>query len=347
MFRTGLKILFLTPLLFLSLGCSSKKSNEAEKRASSSGSFRNVPGDFYFVGMTDNGAGIYKFQSKDKRASRFWSTKNEQVIELSNSPDRKHAFFLTAAGFGKQGVFTFVNDVKLYKININSSKAIFVQKIGNGIQVFTAWDTGNTFKVIFNSFDKTVANFINQETLIFSEFGRKLVDNTKTYDITKEGYPKPPISTNQFTSLKGKRLLAIKDSSKYLIYLSKSAGLLPKLITKTDQNLNYAAWTHDGKYLIFSTLDISQENQSLHSANPSTSKLYVYSLFEKRITKAWNGAGVKNFFIKGSFLIFDDGFDGSSAIHIFNYRTGKTAYIIRVKGGCGLRNIPSVPNYGS
>ncbi len=347
MFKTGLGIFLLLPILFLFLGCSNKKSNEDEINAGSSKSLGGVLGDFYFVGMVNNNPGIYKFISKNKSFSRFWSNENEKVIDLSYSPDRKCVFFMTATDLGKQGTLPFIKNVKLYLINPNSSKLALIQKIGNGIQIFTAWETDNTFKIILNSFDKTVANYINQEVLIFSEFGRKLVDNSKTYDITKEGYPKPPSTVQNFISPKGEKLIAKIDSSEVLIYLSSKSKKTPKLITRTDQNLNDAEWSTDGKYLVFSTLDISPKNKTLRNTQPSTSKLYVYSLLHKRITKAWNGAGVKNFFIKNNYLIFDDGFEESSSIHIFNIKTDKPVYTIRIKGGCGLRNVPSVPIYGN
>ena len=346
MFRLGLRILILFPILFFVFGCSKKKLKEPEQKTVSSGNFRKALGDFYFVGMIGDNPGIYKFHSRDKSVSSFWSKDKEKVIELSYSADRKHAFFLTAADYGKNGIFPFVKDVRLYLLNIDSSKIIPVYKIGNGIQIFTAWETDNTFKIVLNEFDKTIANYIDQKILIFSQFGKKLVDNTKTYDITKQGYPKPPSAVRKFISADGKKLLAKKDSSEFWIFLSSGTPKTQKLITRTDQNLNDALWSSDGKILIFSTLDISQENKSLYSTQPSTSKLYVYSLLKRRIIKAWNGAGIKNFFIKGGFLIFDDGFDGSSSIHIFNYRINEPVFTIKIKGGCGLRNIPSVPKYG-
>ncbi len=347
MFRAGLRFLILLPILFLFLGCDKEKSNEAGYNSHSYGSLKRSLGDFYFVGMADGNPGIYKFNSNDKSTSCFWSKKNEKVIELSYSPDRKHIFFLTASAYGKQGVLPFVKNVNLYLIKIDSSRAELVQKVGSGIQIFTAWESNNSFKIILNSFDKTVANFINQETLIFSEFGRKLLDNSKTFDITKEGYPKPPENKNNFISPDGERLSEKSDSSEVYIYLSSKTRRTVKLITKTNQDLNDAEWSASGKFLVFSTLNISSKNSTLDSGKVNTSKLYVYSMSRRRITKAWEGSGLKNFFIKGSFLIFDDGFGGSSSIHVFNYINGEMVYTIRIKGGCGLRNIPLTPNYGT
>jgi hypothetical protein len=67
----------------------------------------------------------------------------------------------------------------------------FIKEIGNGMQVFTSWETGNAFRVILNSVNKTVASYIEQHTQIFSEFGKQLVDETKTYNLIADGYPKP------------------------------------------------------------------------------------------------------------------------------------------------------------
>jgi len=347
MFKIGIITLILFPILFYFLGCGKNKSKEeAKKRLNLTNNLSSSPGDFYFVGMANTGAGIYKFNSKNKSVSAFWSNEKQKLIDLSYSPDRKHAFFITASAYGILGVFPFVKNVKLYLLKMDSAKAALVQKIGNGIQIFTSWETDNTFKLVLNSFDSTIASYINQEILIYSEFGRKLVDNTKTYDITKEAYPKPSSISSKLVSPGGEKLAFKSDSSGTWVYLYSSSKRAAKLITKTDQKLNDAEWSPDGKYLVFSTLDISPKNQSILTSQPSTSKLYVCSLDQKKLTKAWNGNGVKNFYIRNNFLIFDDGFDGNSSIHIFNMKLNENVFTIRIKGGCGLRNIPAIPKYG-
>lgn len=347
MFKTGIIALIIFPTLFFLFGCSNKSGKNTEKRLNSSGNTGKSLGGFYFVGIDNGIPAVFNYNSNNKRVSVFWSNEKEKVIDFSYSKNYKHAFFLTAGDYGKLGALPFLRNVKLYLINTDSAKARLIKKIGNGIQIFTAWESENNFKLILNSFDKTVANFINQETLIYSEFGRKLVDNQKTYDITKEPYPKPPSNVRKFDSPDGEKLSAKIDSSGVWIYLYHKSSDKIKLITKTDQSLNDAEWSSDGRYLVFSTLDISPKNNTLKTSQPSTSKLYVYSLTKKRIIKAWNGNGIKNFYIKNNFLIFDDGFGNNSSIHIFNLRTNELINTIRIKGGCGLRNIPSIPKYSS
>lgn len=302
---------------------------------------------FYFVGMLGGNAGIYKFDGSKNRIEKFWASDSEKVVDLSYSPGRKSIYFLTASNYGKNGVFPFINGIKLYLLNPDSSKASFIFSIGDGLQVFTSWETDNSFKVTLNSFDNTVANYVNQHTLIFSEFGRVLVNETKTFDITKEGYPGLPEIPLIKKSPYGNFSILTPDSTAETIYLKNTRSGKSILITKGSQKLNNAAWTPDNKYLIFSTINISPRNETLYKKNPATSQIIIYSLADKVITYVWKGSGIKNFFIEHGLLIFDDGFGGNSLIKIYDYNNLKLLKTITVKGGCGLRNIPVIPDYSA
>ncbi len=344
-------IILISIFCFLS-GCSEKKLKE-ENRTDTRAALHSIQkkadavNDFYFVGMIGENPGLYKFISKNKTVKQFWSSKDEKVVELSYSANRKAAFFLTANDYGKQGVFPFISQAKLYLIDLTASKTKLVKEIGSGLQVFMLWTTDNSFKVILNSFDTTVANYVNQETFIYSEFGRELVNNSKTFDITKEGYPNPPGRIGNFSSPNGKYTVWANDSIPASIYLRQKNKSEKILMGTTDQKLNQVEWTPDSKYVIFSTLDISPMNKTLYDKQPSTSKILIYFLEEKKFTKFWEGGGVKNFFIENNYIIFDDGFGKNSIIRIYNYRTLKSIDTIQINGGCGLRNIPQIPDYSA
>ena len=344
----SIRIFILFSAFLLLCGCGNKNSNSdtvdikgtaAEIKSSA------IPNDFYFVGIIGENPGLYKFNAKKKTAARFWSNKKEKVVELSYSSDHKNIFFLTASDFGKKGVFPFISNVKLYLINLDSSKVKFVQKIGGGLQIFTTWTTDNTFKVILNSFDRTVVTYVNQQTFIFSQFGRELVNNSKIFDITKDGYPKPPEKViKDYSPNKIFRIIS-RDSSTTKIYLRTKTE--ETLIVSLDQKLNQVEWSPDEKYLFLSTIDITPRNKTLYDRQPNTSKIFLYDLKQKKIIKTFIGSGVKNFFINKVFLIFDDGFEKNSSIQIFNYKNHEPVQTIKIKGGCGLRNIPQIPDYSA
>ena len=344
------KIIAIALALLLLSSCAEQKENKQKELNTSVDSASNSQilksGNFYFVGNINDKPGIYKYNIKQKSYTKFWFKDNESVVELSHSPKGNRIFFLTAKDLGKKGVFPFIHKIKLYLLNRDSSKVKIIKSIGSGIQVFTAWETDNTFKIILNSFDKTVANFVNQHTLIYSEFGRNLVDETKTFDLTKEGYPKPPMVKRKNKSPNGEFLITSIDSSKTSIYLKNIIKSKTTLIASDSQKLNQIDWGSNNEYVIASTLDISRRNNTLYDKLPETSKIFIYSIIDKKIIKEWNGGGLKNFILLKNLLIFDDGFGKKSSINIFNLITLKMTDSIHIQGGCGIRNIPSIPDYG-
>ncbi len=333
-------------LLLIGSGCSDKGS-KSEKPDDTLNVVIQKPSDFYFVGMIDYYPGLYKYNFKTKEAEKFWSVKGEKIVDLSFSDNRKTAFFITAKMFGKRGVFPFITRVKLYRLGVDSSKVNFIRTIGSGMQVFTEWEADNSFKIILNSFDKIVANYVDQHTFIYSQFGRELVNESKTYDITKEGYPRPPAPKTVFQSNDGDKVEAAADSGMYSVFLIDSKSGNKTVLTKSPQNLKEAEWGVGGECIIFSTLDISPRNETIYNKEPNTSRIFLYSLATKKIIKKWGGGGVKNFFIDGDYVIFDDGFGPSSVLKIFNYKTMELFDTIKIEGGCGVSNIPKIPDFSA
>ena len=348
---TRIKICIFSLTLLLLAGCVNQNENNTKELNTSENSalknYQTKTENFYFVGNVNDRPGIYKYNINKNSYSKFWSNENESVVELSHSPKGNRIFFLTAKEFGKAGVFPFIHNVKLYLLDQDSSKVDYIKSIGSGLQVFTAWEADNTFRVILNSFDKTVANYINQHTLIYSEFGRKLVDEMKAFDITKEGYPQPPAAKGKTRSPYGEYLVAASDSQQTSIYLKSSSNHKKSFIDSSSQKLNQIDWTPDNKYVIISTLNISPRNNTLYDKKPETSKIIIYSINGNKIIKKWDGGGLKNFILLKNLLIFDDGFKKKSSINLFNLNTLQMIDSIHIQGGCGIRNIPTIPDYSA
>jgi hypothetical protein len=341
----GFKIFFLLILLSL-YGCGSKKSDENDRTKINNNKAKTETDGFIFVGMYDYYPGLYKYDITAKKYKVFWSVQGEKVIELSYSDDRKAAFFITAQEYGKRGVFPFVKEVKLYRIDIDSSKVHFVKKIGSGLQLFTEWEVDDSFKVILNSLNKTVANYIDQQTEIFSKYGKELINKTKIYDITKEGYPRPPEPKDKTASPDGRyKIVSETDSSTTKIFVDDLKNQNKYLFASANQKLNNVEWYDNDNYVIFSTLDISPHNETIYSRQPNTSKIFIGSVKEKKLVKTWEGSGVKNFFIIRNILVFDDGFKDNSTIHLYNLKTSTSVDSIKIQGGCGIINIPEIPDY--
>ncbi len=303
--------------------------------------------NFLFVGTIDNKAGLYKYNIKEKKYTKFWSNGSQNVVELSYSKDMKTAFFLTARHYGKRGVFPYITDVKLYLSSSDSSNVSLLKKIGSGMQVFTKWGMDNTYKVILNSFDKTIANYVHQHVQIFNMFGKELLDKTNTYNIVKDGYPKPPGIIINKVSPDKKYFLSSAGKDTISIFINNPGNGNNVFIVKGTQKLNQLRWVGEDKSVVFTTINITPNNNTLYKKKPETSKLFIYSIQSKKVIKQWNGGGVKNFFIYGKTLVFDNGFDNNSSIYIYNLNKNKMIDSVKIKGGCGLKNIPQIPDYSA
>jgi hypothetical protein len=304
--------------------------------------------EILFVGMIGNKAGLFKYDFSTNSHFEFWKNEKEEVVELSYSPNKKSVFLTTAVQSDKKGVFPFIDNVKLYSVNVNSGLVKFLENIGSGLQVFSFWENDSSFKVILNIMDVTVGKSVDQIRRTYNNSGKKLSEEKKKYDLAKLGYPQFPTIQKKLVSTDKKYSIMTVDSAQTFIYLIDPIKNNEKtLITNSNQKLNFVDWSNDGKFLFFSTLDISPGNETLYDEEPSTAKLFIFSLEDKKIVKVFEGGGIKNFLLNGDLLLFDDGFKDKAELLIFNFRAGKLIDNIKISGGCGLKRIPSIPDYGA
>jgi len=337
---------------FLS-GCISKNDRHVKKvtqKSLQTKDLNEIPimKKVFFAGLIGKRSGLYKYELSTKSYSECWHNDKEEVVEFSYSPDKKSAFLLTAHQSGKRGVFPFISNVKLYSVRIDSGAVKFIENIGTGLQVYSGWETNNSFKVVLNIIDVTVAKILDQKIKTFSALGEKVLDEKKTYNLSKDGYPQFNGNKNNLHSPNNRFSISAVDSAWTHIYLTDHKNNDEQIrVTKLDQKLNYVSWSEDGIYLFFSTIDISPGNETLYDESPATSKLFIFSLMNRNLIKTFEGAGIKNFMLEGDILLFDDGFNDNSRIFIYNFQTDQMIDTIKISGGCGLKNIPSIPDYSA
>lgn len=332
------KLFIILPLLlFVSCG---KKQNEEQKPPV----IRDF-NSFIFVGSVKKQPGLYKYVISNNSSSEFWNSREEKVIELSYNENHSSAFFLTAVKEGKQGIFPYIKNARLYVIPDSSSKPIFIKDIGSGIQVFSRWESETVFRIIFNSWDKKVSTYINQKTIIFNTFGRILREETKTFDITSDGYPRLPKIKPDSLSPAGKYRIEYTAGKADSVFLIERQNDKKYLIADLSKPVNDISWSDSRNILVISTLDVTAENSSIFTKTPDTSELYIYSIPEKKLIRKWIGGGYKHFFTVGDFLIFDDGFGKNSSIYVYKFSEDKVIKKIRFKRGCGLTGIPKIPRF--
>ena len=343
-------LLFISIVFYISIfsGCNEKRNDgnaqsslrKNEKKSSGSSGY------FYFVGIINEKPGVYKYNFSSKKSAKFWFNKYENVLQLSYSPDKNFAFFITAENISKLGVFSYLTNVRLYLLNAKSSEVFFLKNIGSGFQVFTSWETKNAFKIILNSPDKGNVTYVNQSTGYFNIYGKELMEHTKTYDITKDGYPNPPKTKGNNISPNSKYRIFSVDSISTSIFLQIISSGKNILITTGNHDLKQTSWTGDGKFVVFSTANISTENLA-NNPGSGMSGIFIYSIRENKIIHQWNVSGVGNFLLINDFLIFDNGFGNTSSIEIFEIRSLKNFNTIKIKGGCGLQGVTQTPGYNA
>ncbi|MGE5432675.1 MAG: SPOR domain-containing protein [Syntrophomonadaceae bacterium] len=309
-----------------------------------------VPDEFSRVIVVGNFRGLsslYEYDIKTGSRKKIWNHPGETIIDCSYSSDMSGALFTTVGAFGRNSIFPYVNNVKVYRIDLSSMKIEKLNSLGNGIQLYTNNDLGKAYRVTMNVFDNTKNTFVIQNTYLYDFHGRLVSNEKKSFELAKENYPAPPELVYENRSPDNKYQLDIsfnKGSSSFSI--TRVALSSVKNILTTGQRLNQAAWSPDGRYLIFSTVDLSPRNSTLHGEAPETSNLYLYSAAEGKLMKQWSGAGYKNFLLRGDLLFFDNGFNESSYIAVYDYRNNRQIDTVAVKGGCGIRNIPYIPDFG-
>ena len=290
---------------------------------------------FLFLTEWFGKTGVYSYSLSEKKRSPVWWHPRENVVMLIYKPDKMPAYFLTADKMGTKGNFPFFNRLKLFRISQDFSETKQIDNIGSGLQFTARWNDDENLEVIFTSVDKTAPSYINQYTKVFDFYGKLIDSEIETFDIEKSGFPQLLPQRNSTVSPSGKHgVVFIGDS----VFLKIAGNDTARFIAVMKHSLNKVKWSEIEEYLFFSTLDLN--NGTIKTKNPETSELFVYSIAEDSLIKVFGGAGVKNFFTSGDLLIFDDGFNKSSIINIYNLKQREIVDVVQTKEGCGLVFIP-------
>ncbi|NWF90056.1 MAG: hypothetical protein HXY50_11425 [Ignavibacteriaceae bacterium] len=304
------------------------------------------PKTIFFAGLIENKVGLFKYNFINKTYSKFWWKENEQVIDFLYSSSDTIAYMLTVSQSGKKGLFPFINNVKLYLVNINNESVMHIENLGSGLQVLSFWENDNLYKVIMNTMNSQKKGFIKQITRSYFANGKKNITEENSYSLMEAGFPNLPNLQAKLISPDKKYLLSLTQEIPYQLSLTDQAEkIVYDVLRDEKQKLNEIGWSEDGKYLVFSTIDISPMNETLYDSDPQTSKLFIYSLINKKILAVFNGGGVKNFRLVDNYLFFDNNFKEKSNLYIYNLSNCTMFDSIKTVGGCGMRNIPLIPDY--
>ncbi|QQS36319.1 MAG: hypothetical protein IPM56_19100 [Ignavibacteriales bacterium] len=336
------KLINSLAFLFLIIFSSCEKSPDTNE-------FVNDPdsiglSSFLFVGIIGETPSLYKYDFETGKYKKFWYKPRENVIEYSVSPDFKKAFFFSALSIEEGGSLPLIRKVKLYLADLTTFEVKHIKNYGNVGQVITSWEDENTFKVILNSFDIIVATELNQTTQLYNSFGKLLIDESKTFDIIKDGFPSPLKNKKYFESPSGRFKVTPDDNKMTLVLNDLKTNQVDEF--GSDSLFNHqVSFNPNEKFLIANFFSESDLMLSRSPEPVDTSSIIVYSLSNKKLQREWKGSGPKNFFAAGDYLVFDDGIKNTSSIIIYNLGEDKIVTTIKVNSGCGIKNIPGVTIY--
>lgn len=339
-----LRILPALLIAALLAGCKADKA-PAPAPAPDADSIATAQAEFYFTGMHRGKAAVFHYTVADSSQSIVWSSATETVSALLPNPERTAYYLVTTTGSGKNGIFSYINGVKVYYLSPEGGKFKLVKAMGDGIQAYPVWDNTGVFKVSLNAFVKGSDTTVAQVTGTFDAAGTVISTDTATYQVLSQGWPLPPRIPVYLQAPSGAYSLSQAESGE--IFLKNEQTRTTTGVVTTTEKLKKALYPAMEHFVAFATVDVSEANETLYSEAPQTSTLILYNIKESTIEAKWEGGGYKHFYTIGYLLVFETGFGDRSEIVIYNIKTATEVRRIKLPGGCGLQGIPAIPDYSA
>ncbi|RPI66996.1 MAG: hypothetical protein EHM47_15555 [Ignavibacteriales bacterium] len=334
-----MKILFVIVFVLIIAACNTSEKNDKQSETDQDrDTLSKDNNSFLFLTEWFDKVGVYSYNLTEKKYKPAWWHPRENVVMLVYRPGNYPAYFLTSEKTGIKAHFPFFNRLKLFIISYDLSETKQIDNLGSGIQFTARWNDDENLEVIYTAVDKTIASYVNQYTKIYDHYGKLVDSEVKTFDIEKSGFPQLMPPQNSTLSRSGKFGVSFKSDS---VFLKIAGSDTLEFITVIKHNLNKLRWSDDEEYLFLSTLDLN--NETIKTRNPETSELFIYSLLTDSLISTFGGAGLKNFLTLNDLLIFDDGFNNSAVINIYDLKKGEVIDVIKPRGGCGLVTLPMLP----
>ena len=324
-------------ILLITVSCDNKQNKIVDEQVDSTKVQDTIPIEkrdhFLFVGMYYGKPSLLNYNIQKQKYEPLFAVQKESVISLNYNRDLNSVFFLTSGKSGTRGGLPFVNRIKFYRVNPENQVVEMIKNFGNGSQLLAQWNDDGNYEVIITSIDKTISSYFNVDKRFYNTFGRLIDEKTETYDIINDGYPSLIPNRSSTVSPSGNYGIAIERDS---IFLKTAGEDNLQFITTTNYEINNVSWSNDEDFLFFSTVTPDSESVNMQKQ----SELFVYSINGDSLVSKWEGTGAKNYITFNNLLVFDDGLNYQSHINIYNYKQNVLIKTIRIRGGCGIVNIP-------
>ncbi len=287
--------------------------------------------NFMFIGKYQGRQSIYNFNLISQNVKQVWSRWGRKVITLNRTQNNQGLFFTTALGFGKQGSFPYIRDARLYIYRDTINNFEEIQEFGTGLQLYTYWENTDTFKVNFSKPDSINSNTIVQEIFSYDINGNRGYITKRTFNLIQEGFPKPPqIKPEYISPSKKKQIRVIDQDNKRYIYLRDIENKSEILVLQSDGKLSDIRWSRNSSYAIINLTD----SKTLYS-----NELAVIDCNQKKIIKTFNSNKYINSLVHGNLLFFEEEYNYSNTIAIYNCEKDIILNRISIPGGCGIFNL--------
>lgn len=282
-----------------------------------------------FLGKRNGRPSIYRYNLKLDETNLFWTNEFKKVLSINPAPDKNYAFFITAIRYGREGNLPFVFRGELYKFDFTEISAVRVDKYGDVIQFFTDWEDENSFRVSYNYNDLLESSFIISRKKIYDKKGNILADESKNYDLLKEGYPVPDFKpANAYSRDKKYYVSVIEDLKKYNALMLKYVPTEEsREVFRTKNEIINVSFTDIENKIVAAAIE----------AETGKTKIYVYSIADKKITHELTASGSPHFAIRGEILVYENDEKGKIGLIIFDLDKSNIVKKISLQGGCGLR----------
>ncbi|MCF8315004.1 MAG: hypothetical protein K9I71_02720 [Ignavibacteriales bacterium] len=286
----------------------------------------------------DDRPALYSFNLKTKKTDLVWSKWGRKIIGFHYTPDYSSAYFLSTLGMGIRGSLPYVLDARIYFIRKETGEAKLLENLGKGLQLYSFWESSKLFKVNFTFLDTFKTSTLISRLFTYNAKGKNIEMKEQVYELLKDGFPSIPKPLLDISSPAGSFSIKIANAEGITdVFLQDQIRNNRAYLTSTDHIVYSCGWTDDEKYLFFNTNNFGQAAK----AEEMQSNLFVVNTGTKMIEKVFQGTGYKNFVIYDNLLIFDDNFDEKSAITFYEYRKDNIYHILKIRGGCGVKNIPA------
>jgi len=283
-----------------------------------------------FVANYSGRPSLYNFNLITKQTKPVWSRWGRKVLTLNHFQNRNKVFVTTAFSYGKQGAFPVIKDIRLYLYDIQENKIDEIYSFGDGIQLYTYWETEDTFKVNLTFSDSIKPEIIIQNIYSFDTDGQLTQVRERNFQILKDGFPKPPVLKPAVISPRGRfQIRNIKENGKSYLYLRDVTKNSEILVYEFEGILKNIIWTKDERFC-FLIIKLNEVNRS---------ELLIIDANEMRIRKNYYGPENMNLLVHGNFLFFDEQNNGIRQIAVYNLNKDSIYHRIQFYDGCGINNL--------